>query len=300
MDAVTVELDSPARTPLKAILVTARPKQWTKNAFVLAGVVFAGVWTEPASLLAALAALAGFCLASSATYFLNDAADAETDRLNPRTASRPVARGELSVGRARLLALVFALAALGLTLAVNWKTALVTAGFMVLQLMYSAGLKHVLFIDVMVIASGFVLRALAGSTAVEVPASDWLLLCTGLLALFLGFAKRRGEAVALGGEDNKQRPVLDFYSVGLLDELISVVTPAIVVVYALYTLDGARSDTMLLTLPFVLYGVFRVLFLIHWRGAETEEPDQVVWRDKPLLACVLLWGITAAIASWAA
>ena len=127
---------------------------------------------------------------------------------------------------------------------------------MVLQLGYSAGLKHVLFIDVMIIATGFVLRALAGIEAIEVVMSEWLLLCTGLLALFLGFAKRRAEAVALGGASNPQRPVLDYYSVGLLDELISVVTPATVVAYALYTVQGARSNAMLLTLPFVLYGIF--------------------------------------------
>jgi 4-hydroxybenzoate polyprenyltransferase len=279
------------------VLESMRPRQWSKNAFVLAGVIFAGRWTEPEAVLRAAAAFAAFCLLSGSSYLLNDAVDADRDRLNPRTAGRPIARGVLAK-RTGLVAAALALAAgLALALAVNWETAATAAGFVALQLGYSAGLKHALFIDVMIIASGFVLRALAGIVAVEAELSPWLLLCTGLLALFLGLAKRRGEAVAMGGDSHPQRPVLDYYSVGLLDELISVVTPTTLVAYALYTLTGARSDAMLLTLPFVLYGIFRVLFLIHHRSNVTEEPEVVVWRDRPLLVCILLWGITAAVVS---
>ena len=191
----------------------------------------------------------------------------------------------------RFLPLMFALA---IAAAVNWETLAVLGCYVVLQLAYSHGLKHILFVDVMAIAGGFVLRAAAGGLAIDVPISSWLLLCTGLLAIFLGFTKRRAEAVALGGSDQPRRAVLDHYSVGLLDELIAVVTPSTVVVYAIYAVTGAQTHWMLLTLPFVLYGVFRVLFLIHHGGGMTEEPAVIVYRDRPLLACVVLWGISAA------
>ena len=272
-----------------------RPRQWTKNSFVLAGLVFAGeVFNRTAQVNAWTVAVA-FCLVSGATYLLNDASDAQTDRLNPRTAGRPVARGDLSPTTARVAAALAAAAALGLAAFVNWQSVAVLAGFVVLQVGYSTGLKNVLFLDVMIIAAGFVLRALAGLVAIDTIISEWLLLCTGLLALFIGLAKRRGEAVTLGGRTHPQRPVLESYSVTLLDELIAVVTPAILVVYALYAVIGARAGSiMLITLPFVLYGIFRVLYVIHHRDG-AEEPELIVWRDRPLLLCVLLWAAVSAV-----
>ena len=280
-------------TPL-LLLEAMRPKQWIKNVFVFAGLAFAHKLSDPKSVGLAVATFAAFCLASGATYLLNDVRDAEADRHNPRTASRPIARGDLSPALALSVAAVSAVVALGITALVNVETLGVLAGYIVLQLAYSNGLKHVLFLDVMIIAAGFVLRAAAGGLAIEVPISSWLLLCTGLLATFLGFTKRRAEAVALGGTEAPRREVLDQYSVGLLDELIAVVTPSTVVVYAIYAATGAHTHWMLLTVPFVLYGVFRVLFLIHHHGAMTEEPAVIVYRDRPLLACVLLWGVCAA------
>jgi 4-hydroxybenzoate polyprenyltransferase len=276
------------------VLETMRPRQWLKNAFVLGGLLFSGSVTEPDKAGAALAVFAAFCLASGATYLLNDAVDAKTDALNPRTASRPIARGDLSPALALGVALVAAAAALAIAALVNWETLAVLGGYVILQVAYSSGLKHVLFVDVMAISAGFVLRAAAGGLAIDVPISSWLLLCTGLLAIFLGFTKRRAEAVALGGGDQPRRAVLDHYSVGLLDELIAVVTPSTVVVYAIYAVTGAHTHWMLLTLPFVLYGVFRVLYLIHHGGGITEEPAVIVYRDRPLLVCVLLWGVCAA------
>jgi 4-hydroxybenzoate polyprenyltransferase len=276
------------------LLETMRPKQWIKNSFVLAGLLFSGKVLDPGLVLRALAVAVAFCLASGATYLLNDARDAEADRLNPRTAGRPIARGALSPNLALGAAGVAAALALGLGALVNWESLAALAGYVALQLGYSHGLKHVLFIDVMAIAAGFVLRAAAGGLAIDVPISPWLLLCTGLLAVFLGFTKRRGEAVALGGSAQPSRPVLDHYSVGLLDELIAVVTPATVVVYSIYAVTGAHTHAMLLTVPFVMYGIFRVLFLIHHRPAMTEEPAVAVYRDRPLLACVLLWAACAA------
>jgi 4-hydroxybenzoate polyprenyltransferase len=276
------------------LLETMRPKQWIKNLFVFAGLAFAGRVTDARSVALALATFAAFCLASGATYLLNDARDADEDRHNPRTAGRPIARGDLSPALALSVAGLCAVVALAGTALVNWETLAALGGYIAIQLAYSNGLKHVLFVDVMAIAAGFVLRAAAGGLAIDVPISSWLLLCTGLLAVFLGFTKRRAEAVALGGTEQPRRQVLDDYSVGLLDELIAVVTPSTVVVYAIYAVTGAHTHWMLLTLPFVLYGVFRVLYLIHHHGSMTEEPAVIVYRDRPLLACVVLWGACAA------
>jgi 4-hydroxybenzoate polyprenyltransferase len=283
------------RKPLPLlVLETMRPKQWIKNTFVLAGLVFSGKATDLGAVGAALAMLGAFCLASGATYLLNDALDAEADRHNPRTAGRPIARGDLSPQMAVAAALLAAGTALGIAALINWESLVALAGYVLLQLAYSNGIKHVLFLDVMAIAAGFVIRAAAGGLAIEVPISQWLLLCTGLLAVFLGFTKRRGEAVALGGSAQPKRPVLDHYSVGLLDELIAVVTPATVVVYSIYAVIGTKTDAMLLTVPFVMYGIFRVLFLIHHHSGMTEEPAVVVYKDRPLLICVVLWAICAA------
>jgi 4-hydroxybenzoate polyprenyltransferase len=281
----------------RALLEAARPRQWIKNAFVLGGVLYSGQVLELDVLGTALAVTVAFCLASSAAYLVNDVTDAETDRLNPRTAGRPIARGDLAPRTALIAAVVAALAALGITALVNWQTLATLAGFLLLQALYSKWLKHILFVDVMAVAAGFVLRAFAGLVAIDVVISEWLLLCTGLLALFLGFGKRRAEAVALGGRAHPQRPVLEQYSIELIDELIAVVTPAILVAYSLYAVLGARSQLMLLTVPFVMYGIFRVLFLIHHRASLPEDPTMVVWQDRPLQLCVALWGVSAGVIS---
>lgn len=304
MSAVgTPEAATPSPPPARPrpvpllVLETMRPKQWVKNAFVLAGLAFSGKTTDPTAVANALVVTFAFCLASGASYLINDLRDAETDRLNPRTAGRPIARGDLRAPVAWFSAVVAAATALGLAFAVTPESAAAVVVFLTAQVAYSLRLKHEVFVDVMTIAGLFVIRAYAGIAAVNAEVSPWLLLTTGLLALFLALCKRRGEAVALGGESNPQRPVLDYYSVNLLDELISVVTPSVVVVYALYTVLGAESDTMLITLPFVIYGIFRVLFLMHHRdrAGMTEEPDALLFRDRPLLVCVLAWTLVSLI-----
>jgi 4-hydroxybenzoate polyprenyltransferase len=296
---VPVDPDSGAttrRTPLPLlVLETMRPRQWTKNAFVLAALVFSGDAFHVDDDLATLRMVIAFCLASSVAYLINDAHDAEVDRHNPRTAGRAIARGDLSVRAAVVSAALATVAALLIALSINLASAGVVAAYIALQLVYSAGLKHVILLDVLLISGGFVLRALGGAVAIDVRMSEWLLVCTGLLALFLALGKRRAEVIARGGQDAPSRPVLDGYSVGLLDELIAVVTPATVVLYTVYAVLGAASSDMLLTVPFVVYGVFRVLLLIHHGAGQTEEPDLVIWRDRPLLACVVGWGITALV-----
>jgi 4-hydroxybenzoate polyprenyltransferase len=287
-------------TRYRMLLETMRPRQWTKNAFVLAGLVFSGRALELEAEVLAWLTLAAFCAMSSAAYLVNDVRDRYTDRLNPRTARRPIARGDIGPRTALTAAAVLATGALVVAALINWQTFAVLAGYGAVQLAYSQWLKHILFIDVMTIATGFLLRALAGLVAIDAELSPWLLLATGLLALFIGLAKRRGEVLAMGDQPPAQRPVLQHYSIALLDELIAVVTPSVLMVYALYGVLGAPSDAMLLTLPFVLYGIFRVLYLIHHKSRVTEDPSTLALRDKPLLACILLWGVTAAIITVAA
>jgi 4-hydroxybenzoate polyprenyltransferase len=282
-------------TRYQMLVETMRPKQWAKNAFVLAGIVFSGRVFEPEAELRAWVTFAAFCAISSASYLVNDVRDRHTDRLNPRTAGRPIARGDIGVRTALIAAAGLAVFAFIAAALVNWATLGVVAAYAVLQFAYSNGLKHVQFIDVMTIAAGFLLRAAAGLVCIEAEYSPWLLLATGLLALFLGLTKRRGEIVALKGMPPVQRPVLAHYSIALLDELIAVVTPCIVMVYALYCVLAAPTDWMLITLPYVLYGIFRVLYLIHHRADVTEDPSVIAVRDKPLLICIVLWAVTSGI-----
>jgi 4-hydroxybenzoate polyprenyltransferase len=296
VEASTVPAGGALKT-VRLVVEGMRPRQWIKNAFVFGGVLYSGEFVEPDSLAIAVAVFVAFCLASGAAYLVNDAVDAETDRLTPRTASRPIARGELAPRTALWAGVVAAALGVAITAFVNWETLATMAGFLALQLAYSTVLKHQLFIDVMAVAAGFVLRAYAGLVCIEVEISEWLLLCTGLLALFLGFGKRRGELLALGGGAHPQRPVLEQYSVALVDELIAVVTPSIIVAYSLYAVLAARSQVMLLTVPFVMYGVFRVLYLLHHGSRRPEDPTVVVWQDRPLQACIVLWGISAGLIS---
>jgi 4-hydroxybenzoate polyprenyltransferase len=282
-------------TRYRMLLETARPKQWSKNAFVFGGIVFAGQIFDVHDELRAWTTFVAFCAISAASYLVNDIRDRHTDRLNPRTARRPIARGDIGIRTALVAAAGAAVVALGLAWAVNWQTLATVAGYAVLQLAYSTWFKHVLFVDVMSISAGFLLRAFAGLVAIDVEISPWLLLSTGFLALFIALAKRRGEVVALGVKEPTQRPVLAHYSIALLDELIAVITPSTVMVYALYGVLGAKSDTMLLTLPFVLYGLFRVLYLIHHKGGTTEDPSVLAIRDRPLLICIVMWAIAAGI-----
>jgi 4-hydroxybenzoate polyprenyltransferase len=292
-----VHMGPPVTSPTRyrMLLETMRPKQWTKNAFVLAGVVFSGRALELDSQLRAWTTFVAFCAISAATYLVNDVRDRETDRLNPRTAKRPIARGDIGIRTALLAAAGCGVLALGLAALVNWETTATVAGYAVLQLAYTTWFKHELFVDVMSIAAGFLLRAFAGLVCIKAEISPWLLLATGLLALFIALAKRRGEVVALGDAPPTQRPVLAHYSVPLLDELIAVITPSTLMVYALYGVLGAKSDAMLLTLPFVLYGIFRVLYLIHHKSTSTQDPSVLALSDGPLRVCIVLWAVAAGI-----
>jgi 4-hydroxybenzoate polyprenyltransferase len=281
-------LEFPARrSPLHAVLAALRPRQWPKNLLLFAGIVFAaevGDWVKWAE---AGAAFVTYCAASSSAYLVNDVRDAPRDRLHPLKRSRPVARGELSARSALLLAGGLALAATALVVPLGLGSVAFLAAFLGLQAAYSFGLKHVVLIDVLTISALFVIRSAAGAEAVDVRISPWLLLCTALLALFLALAKRRGELVVAG----PGRPVLEEYSLGLVDQLIAVTVACTLAAYSVYAIT-AHSAAMASTVPFVVFGLFRYLLLVH-RDDLGEEPENVLLSDRPLLAAVALWVVTA-------
>lgn len=282
------------RSVARAALAAMRPRQWTKNLLLFAGLLFADKLGDPARWGEACLAFAAYCAASSAAYLGNDVRDAGHDRAHPVKRLRPVASGELPVRVALWLAAVLAAAAV---VAVGflgpWDVAFM-AGFLALQAAYSGGLKHVVLIDVFAIAGLFVIRAAAGAQAVDVRISPWLLICTGLLALFLALAKRRAELVLVGAEATPGRPVLEGYSLALVDQLVSVVAASTVIAYSLYTFTAHDTKAMMATIPFVLYGVFRYLLLLH-RHDLGEEPENVLLTDVPLIVTLVAWAVTAAL-----
>jgi 4-hydroxybenzoate polyprenyltransferase len=284
---------------LKALLLTLRPEQWTKNLLVFAGVMFGGRLLDVTALWAAMATFAVFCALSSTVYIFNDIADRDADRQHPLKSSRPIAAGDLSPAAAAFAGAGLAGAALAVATILSPRLGLVAAAYLLLLLLYSAALKHFVIVDVLVIAGGFVLRAVAGAVAVAVPISHWLLVCTTLLALFLALSKRRHELTLLGEGAVGHRRILEEYSPYLLDQMIAVVTASTLVAYTLYTTDAetaARLGTtrLGLTIPFVLYGIFRYLYLVHQKRGG-GSPSTMLVTDRPLLACVALWAASVAV-----
>jgi 4-hydroxybenzoate polyprenyltransferase len=282
------------RPVARAALVALRPRQWTKNLLLFAGLLFAGKLGEASLWPEACIAFIAYCAASSAAYLANDVRDAPHDRDHPVKRLRPVASGELPVRVALGLAVLLAVAALGLTLSIGLGSLAFMGAFLALQTAYSAGLKHVVLIDVLAIAALFVLRAGAGAEAVDVRISPWLLICTGLLALFLALAKRRAELVLVGADETPGRPVLEGYSLALVDQLVTIVAASTVIAYSLYTFTARDSKAMMATIPFVLYGVFRYLLLLHRRDLG-EEPENVLLTDVPLILTLAAWAATSAV-----
>jgi 4-hydroxybenzoate polyprenyltransferase len=282
------------RGPVRAALVALRPRQWSKNLLLFAGILFAGELGDVVRWVEALAVFAAYCLASSAAYLANDVRDAQSDRLHPLKRERPVARGELSRRTALALAAVLAAAGIALAVPLGPLTALLLGLFLALQAAYTLSLRNVVLLDVMAIAGLFVLRAAAGAEAVDVRISPWLLLCTALLALFLALAKRRGELVLAGRAATPGRAVLSGYSLPLVDHLVTVVTSATIVAYSLYTFGSEHSAALMLTIPFVVFGLFRYLLLVR-RDDLGEEPEQILLTDRPILAAVALWAVSAAV-----
>ena len=279
-----------------SLLRLARPKQWTKNGFVLAGLVFAEKVFSPPHVFDALLAFLAFCLLSGAVYAFNDVLDVEEDRKHPLKRLRPVASGEVPVPAAVVFSLLILGAGLALCFYVNVGVGAAGLAYLALQAVYTPLLKHLAILDVMSISAGFVIRALAGVAAVNSPISPWLIVCTGLLTLFLGFSKRRHELATLGDGAVVHRKNLRDYSVPMLDEMMNIMISATIIAYTLYTFTVyERQDEifMMASIPFVVYGVFRYMLLVHRDGG--GNPDTLVLADRPLQISLLLWLVVVGV-----
>jgi 4-hydroxybenzoate polyprenyltransferase len=289
--------DAPrTRSLATSLLVSLRPSQWTKNLFVFAGLIFGEKLFDTPSIARAVIAFGVFCLLSGVVYLVNDVQDREADRLHPTKSRRPIASGALSTQAALTAAGILAAVSLTVAFAINARFGMVALAYVVLLVIYSVTLKHIVILDALTIAGGFVLRATGGAVAIDVPISHWLLLLMLLLALFLALSKRRAELVALADDATNHRRILAEYSPYLLDQMIGVVTASTLLAYAFYTISPdtvARfgTDHLLITVPFPLYGIFRYLYLVHQRQGG-GNPSEALLTDRPLLACVALWAGT--------
>ena len=281
------------------LLLSLRPAQWSKNLIVFAGLLFGMRLFDIGAVLEAVAAFAVFCALSGVVYLVNDIVDRESDRLHPLKSKRPIASGAVPVPIAVGTAVIVGAIALAGAYAIGPPFAGVGAFYLVLQILYSFVFKHMVILDVLTIAIGFVLRAAGGALAVHVEISHWLLVCTILLALFMALAKRRHEIVLLASGAMNHRPILGEYSPYLLDQMIGVVTASTLISYIFYTISPetqAKFGTawLGLTIPFPLYGIFRYLYLVHQREGG-GSPADLLLSDRPLLACVALWALTVAM-----
>jgi 4-hydroxybenzoate polyprenyltransferase len=282
-----------------SLLISLRPGQWTKNLFVFAGLLFSLKLFEPKAILTSLEAFLVFCALSGVVYLLNDVMDRETDRRHPTKCTRPIAAGDLPVPVALVAAAVIGGVALASAFALRWQFGAVSAAYVGLQALYSTSLKHLVILDVLTIAIGFVLRAVGGAVVLDVVISHWLLVCMILLALFIALAKRRHELVLLADDAISHRPILGEYSAYLLDQMIAVVTASTLIAYIFYTISPETEQkfgtTWLgLTIPFPLYGIFRYLYLVHRREGG-GSPADLLLNDRPLLACVTFWVVAVVL-----
>lgn len=270
-----------------------RPEQWTKNLVLFAGLLFGLRLFEPIAVARSVAAFVIFCALSGVVYLFNDVMDRDADRRHPLKSRRPIASGDLSPQTAILAALVLVTAGLGSAWLLSPAFGLAALAYMTLTSLYSGPLKHIVILDVLTIAFGFVLRAVAGAVVIDVPISHWLLLCTVLLALFLALSKRRHELTLLADGATSHRRILEEYSPYLLDQMIAVVTASTLMGYAFYTVSPETAekfgtDLLGLTIPFPLYGIFRYLYLVHQKKGG-GSPSAMLLTDTPLLVCVALW-----------
>lgn len=282
---------------LSGLLRTMRPRQWTKNGLIYAGIVFDGQLFVVESFIKVTISFVLLCLLSSAIYIINDIADIESDRQHPVKRSRPIASGQLPVSTALTAAVILCVGTIGAAFTYSRGFALILIGYLILHLLYSYRLKHIVILDVMTVTAGFVLRVAAGVVVVRVAAfSPWLYTCTALLALFLAIGKRRQELLMLSEKAGSIRITLDHYNLPMLDDMLRMVMTGTIIAYLLYAIEApsmllAGTNLALLTVPFVLYGMFRYLYLIHVKG-EGSAPDEVLLKDRPLQAAILLWGLT--------
>ncbi|MFC2157778.1 decaprenyl-phosphate phosphoribosyltransferase [Acidobacteriota bacterium] len=282
---------------LRGIIQSLRPQQWTKNFFIFAPLIFSENISNMNMLLKTGAAFGLFCMISRAGYILNDLRDLEEDKLHPLKSRRPLASGRVKKSQAFIFLVLISCLSMTLSLFLNLEFFLLLTSYFILQIFYSFWLKNVVILDVFIVAAGFFLRVLAGGLVIGVYVSPWILICTLLLALFLALSKRRHELLLLDTEAKNHRPILGEYSPYLLDQMIAVVTASTVISYCLYTISTETitkfgTKNLIFTVPFVLYGVFRYLYLIHQK-AEGGTPEMLIIKDKPLLISIFLWILTA-------
>ncbi len=284
---------------LSGLIKSMRPRQWPKNAFVFVALLFDRKLFDPASVAAVLGAFVLLCLMSSAVYLMNDLADIESDRQHPTKKNRPLPSGQLDPRVAMIASFLLAAVSLAAGYFLSFQLAIILLLYLVSQIAYTFKLKHIVLIDVLTIALGFILRIAAGVAVIEVERfSPWLYVFGGFLALFMALGKRRAELTLLGGDAGSHRAILDDYSLDLIDRLQGIVTTSAVVAYSLYTFlaEGLpENHAMMLTIPFVLYAIFRYLYLIHVRG-EGGAPEEILLRDRPLQITLVLYGIMVIIA----
>lgn len=283
-----------------ALLESMRPRQWTKNFFVFAAVVFGRRLNDESAVVWTLGAFIIFCFLSSSVYLLNDVVDAEKDREHPTKRHRPIASGRLPIAIALPFSMLLAAGSSALSLALNREFTLFAASYLALNLLYSFRLKNIVILDCIVVAIFFVLRAAAGAAAINVAISHWLIICTFLIALFIALSKRRHELVLLENNAAAHRESLTEYSPYLLDQMIGVVTASTLMAYILYTVDERTvmefgSTHLMYTVPFVTFGILRYLYLIHQKG-QGGDPDRIVVSDRPFVINMLLWMAVVALA----
>ncbi|MBS1253888.1 MAG: Decaprenyl-phosphate phosphoribosyltransferase [Anaerolineales bacterium] len=292
--SATYKTRTGAINTVSALVRSMRPKQWPKNAFVFAAIVFDGQLFEVALISRVVLAAIIFCLVSGVVYLINDLVDIEKDRQHPKKRHRPLAAGALSPTTATVAAIAIISGSLPLSFLLSTAFGAVVTGYFVLQVAYSFILKNRVIIDVLSVAAGFVLRAVAGAVVIRVTISPWLYVCTTLLALLISFSRRRHELALLASEASNHRASLDDYSIQLLDHMTSIVASTTIIAYSLYTFlapNVPANHAMMLTIPFVLYGIFRFLYLIHIQN-QGGSPEDMLLKDKPLLINFTLWGLT--------
>lgn len=278
---------------LKQIFISMRPKQWTKNAILFAALIFSRNLFHAQSFLIVLEAFILFTLLCGSVYILNDLIDIEKDRCHPKKSRRPLASGRLKPTNAIIASILLGITSLVFSFLLNIRFGMVVLSYFILQLVYTFSLKHIIILDVFSVATGFVLRVLAGAVVIDVPVSTWLSVCTMLLALFLSFCKRRHELVNLEAEAVNHRRSLKEYSPYLLDQMIAVVTASTLISYGLYTMSAETvqkfgTTNLKYTIPLVLFGIFRYLYLIHQKD-EGGNPESVIVKDKPMIVNILFY-----------
>lgn len=281
------------------LLRLMRPHQWVKNTFVLTGLLFGHAWHDPMLVKKAIIAFVSFCLISSTIYIINDIVDIEQDRNHPSKRKRPLPSGKLKISSAAMFALVLGAAALTLASFASNTVVLILLIYAVMNIAYSLKLKHVVILDVFIIAAGFMLRILAGTLGLGIPPSQWLLLCGLMVTLFLGFSKRRAEIIALSDDKTAHRKVLEEYSPLLLDNMIVITATGLIMSYSLYTMNPEtihihHTSNLIYTVPFVIYGVFRYIYLLHHQSRGTDTAKDLV-RDPHLLIVLIGWLVSTVV-----